>query len=190
MVRVFIGVGSNVDSEKSVFGALKLLDVTAPVVAVSTFYRTDPVNASTENPDTPEYINGVVEIRSRLLPVELKQKVLRPVEERFGRVRSADKYLPRTIDLDLLLYGDTVMDEGGLELPDPDITARPFILLPLFELYPDLVLPGSGVEIAGLVKTLKKSWASGCGVASGSGPEMERLDEFSLRLRVEFGLYE
>ena len=77
--------------------------------------------------------------------------MLRRIESELGRVRSADRYAPRTIDLDLLLYGDLVIDEPGLRIPDPDIRIRPFIAVPLLELEPGLVMPDTGEAIAGLI---------------------------------------
>ncbi len=188
MERVFVGVGSNLDPEKSVLGALKLLGREVRVVAISTFYRTEPIGRL----DTPEYVNGVVEIETAIAPGELKHTVLRRVEERLGRIRNDDKYSPRTIDLDLLLYGDALIEEEGLVLPDTDITVRPFILIPLYELCPGLVLPDSGVKIANLVKVMLEQRSAENGVAQQSSRpailKMEALEVFTDTIRVELGI--
>jgi dihydroneopterin aldolase/2-amino-4-hydroxy-6-hydroxymethyldihydropteridine diphosphokinase len=143
MARVFIGVGSNVDPEQKIKGALKLLRERASLVAISSFYRTEPLRG----PGSP-YYNGVVEIETPLPPLEIKNTLLRSIEDTLGRVRSADKHGPRTIDLDLILYGDTVFDGDGLKLPSPEILERAFVAVPLAELAGELALPGTALKLA------------------------------------------
>jgi dihydroneopterin aldolase/2-amino-4-hydroxy-6-hydroxymethyldihydropteridine diphosphokinase len=81
--------------------------------------------------------------------------MLRPIEDSLGRIRGGDKFAPRTIDLDLVVYGDVVMDDGSLILPDPEIMKRPFLAIPLFELAPDLVIAGSGRRIAEIAAAME-----------------------------------
>jgi 2-amino-4-hydroxy-6-hydroxymethyldihydropteridine diphosphokinase len=178
MERVFVGVGSNIDPEHNVVGALKLLGGKVTIVAVSTFYRTEPIGSP------PEYVNGVVEVRTEIEPSELKHEVLRSVEQSFGRVRNAEKNSPRTIDLDLLLYGQRVVEQEALRLPDPDITERPFLFLPLFELAPELLLPGLEIKISDLAKSYSNP---GAGVTARpvEPVKMEALEAFTGRLRRE-----
>jgi 7,8-dihydro-6-hydroxymethylpterin-pyrophosphokinase len=78
----------------------------------------------------------------------LKRGVLRLIESELGRVRSRESYAPRTIDLDLLLYGNLVIHDRELCIPDPDIRVRPFLAVPLLELKPDLVLPDTDEPLA------------------------------------------
>ena len=80
-------------------------------------------------------------------PLDLKYKLLREVENELGRERSSDKYAPREIDLDILLYGDSVINENGLVVPDPEIGERAFLAIPLCDLDPELVVPGTGKSI-------------------------------------------
>lgn len=80
-------------------------------------------------------------------PRSLKFHVLRPIEDALGRVRTNDSYAARPIDLDVLLFGSLVMNEPGLVIPDPDILSRPFLAAALVELHPDLVLPGTKVNV-------------------------------------------
>lgn len=98
--------------------------------------------------------------------------MLRTIEAALGRRRSADKYASRTIDLDLLLYDEYVLSNNELSLPDPDIMERAFIAVPLYELAPDLVLPGSGIPIRQLAKQF-------------SAENMKPLHEYTRRLRIE-----
>lgn len=137
MSRVYIGVGSNIDPELNIPSALKMLGETVRIVAISTFYKTPPIGS----PNSPEFYNGVVAVDTDIPPRELKSKVLRQVEESLGRVRCKDKNASRTIDLDILLYDDTAINEPDLVIPDPDIATRAFLTVPLMELCPDMALP-------------------------------------------------
>ncbi len=156
MARAFVSVGSNIDPENSVLTALRLLGEQAAVRAISTVYLTEPIGPGGGQ---QSYYNCVIEIETDLPPLDLKHSLLRRVEASLGRVRTADRYAPRTIDLDLILYNDAVLNIDELTLPDPDILERPFLAAGLRELAPSLVLPGSGVSIesvaAKLPNTLK-----------------------------------
>ena len=125
----FVAVGSNIESERNILAALAALQDTVRIVASSMFYRTEPIGRT----DQPRFINGVWWIETSLAPLELRQQVLRPTEARLGRLRTQDKFGPRMIDLDLVLYNDAVVREGDLILPHPDIS-RPFVYFPVVEL--------------------------------------------------------
>lgn len=143
MARAFIGVGSNINAEGNVRRALHRLAREVRVVGISTVYRTQAL----DRPGPPEFYNCVVEVETQIPPAELKRVVLRRIEQELGRVRARDQYAPRTIDLDLLIYGDLVITTPQLVIPDPEIARRPFLAIPLYELAPELVLPGSGQPI-------------------------------------------
>jgi 2-amino-4-hydroxy-6-hydroxymethyldihydropteridine diphosphokinase len=145
-VRAFIAVGSNIDPEHNIPAALDMLKARLDVTAVSTFYRTEPLG----RPEQPAFINGVLEVRTGMDPRALRADVLRAVEASLGRVRTADKYAARPIDLDIALYGDLVTEEDGLVIPDPDIRERPFLAVPILELAPDLRMPDTGERVASL----------------------------------------
>jgi 2-amino-4-hydroxy-6-hydroxymethyldihydropteridine diphosphokinase len=140
MAQVFIGIGSNIEPERNVRESIVLMRREVRVVAISTFYLTEPIG----RPEQPSFYNGVVEIETPIPPIKLKYSVLRRIEEQLGRRRTADKYGARTIDLDILLYDDLVVSTNDIALPDPDIVRRPFLALPLAELVPDMALPGNG----------------------------------------------
>jgi dihydroneopterin aldolase/2-amino-4-hydroxy-6-hydroxymethyldihydropteridine diphosphokinase len=142
----YIGLGSNVEPEENVVRAIELLSRETELVSVSRFYR----SAALRRPEQPEFLNGACCICTNLSARALKFDVLRGIERRLGRVRSADKYAPRSIDLDVLLYGDEVCDEEDLRIPDPDIRERAFVALPLLELWPEAVLPDTGQRLADL----------------------------------------
>lgn len=136
--RVFISVGSNIDPESNIRRGLAALAARVAVTGVSTFYRTDPIGP----PGQPPFVNGVCRAETETDARTLKYGILRPVEAELGRIRGADRYAARPLDLDLLLYGDAVIDQPGLTIPDPDLS-RPFVVAGLVELEPTLRLPGA-----------------------------------------------
>jgi len=121
--------------------ALELLeaDDDIRVVAISTIRETDPV----EIEDQPRFLNAAAAVETELGPQELLGRLL-GIELTLGRTREGPRYGPRTIDLDLLLYGDEVVDGPGLHVPHPRLAERRFALEPLRELDPELVVPGAG----------------------------------------------
>jgi 2-amino-4-hydroxy-6-hydroxymethyldihydropteridine diphosphokinase len=139
-VRVYIGLGSNLgDREANLLAALEALRSSpgVEVVAVSTFRETDPVGVV----DQPRFVNAVAALETSLEPLELLARLL-DVERDLGRDRRQDeRWGPRTVDLDLLLYGDDVIDRPGLTVPHPRLTERAFVVVPLLELAPELRLP-------------------------------------------------
>lgn len=140
-VRCFVGLGSNVgDKEVNLKKAISLLESEEGVWVkrVAPFYRTAPWGFT----DQDWFINTVVEIETALPPRELL-KILLKIEEKIGRVRKV-RWGPRVIDLDLLLYGDAVINEPDLVVPHPHMTRRAFVLVPLADLDPDLHIPGHG----------------------------------------------
>ncbi|MDO8811551.1 MAG: 2-amino-4-hydroxy-6-hydroxymethyldihydropteridine diphosphokinase [Gallionella sp.] len=143
MVRAFIGIGSNIEPERNVRAAVRNLAQQTRVTGISMVYCTDAL----DHPEQSPYFNCVVEIETEAPPSEVKHGLLRPIENSLGRKRSEDKYAPRTIDLDLIVYSDLAMDVEDIRLPDPEILERPFLAIPLFELAPDLVLAGYGLRI-------------------------------------------
>ena len=145
-IEAYISVGSNIEPEKNIPEALEKLKKYVSVKAVSTFYRTVPIG----RPEQPAFLNGVWQIDAEQTARELKFDVLRQIEAELGRVRTEDKYAARTIDLDIALYGDMVIDEPDLRIPDPDIRQRPFIAVPLLELAPLLVLSDTGELLSSL----------------------------------------
>lgn len=153
MTKAYIGVGSNIDPEYNLPKALQHLQNHVRVEAVATVYRTAPIG----RPDQPAYLNTVWQIRTNFLPRHLKFAVLRRIETTLGRGRTQDRYHARTIDLDLLLYGELVIREADLVIPDPDIRQRPFLAIPLFELNPALILPDTQEKLQHVVATFSSA---------------------------------
>ena len=147
MPRVFVALGSNVgDREANLELALLRMDEELDLMACSTFLETDPVGVT----DQPRFLNAVAELRTDLPARELLERLLE-IERELGRDRSQERrFGPRTLDLDLLLYGDETIDEPGLTVPHPRLHERRFVLDPLYELDPGLSLP-DGRRIADLL---------------------------------------
>lgn len=142
MTRAYIGLGANLgEPETTIRRALVLLEEQPgiTVAAVSSLRETDPVGYL----EQPRFVNGAAALDTELTPRALLDALL-AVERGLGRVREGPRHGPRTIDLDLLLYGDAVEAGPGLEIPHPRLHERRFVLEPLAELEPGLVVPGKG----------------------------------------------
>jgi 2-amino-4-hydroxy-6-hydroxymethyldihydropteridine diphosphokinase len=143
VTRAYVGLGANLGPrEITLQRAVNLLGVEEGVELVeqSTLRETEPVGVV----DQPSFLNGVVALDTTLSARELLDALLR-IEIELGRVREeGERWGPRTIDLDLLVYGSDMVDEPGLRVPHPRLHERRFALEPLAELAPDLVVPGRG----------------------------------------------
>ena len=150
MNTAWIGLGSNLGEPRhqieSAFAALARLPDTR-LAARSRLYRSEPVGVPDAQPD---YLNAVARVHTLLSPRELLAALL-AIEAAHGRERS-HRGAARTLDLDLLLYGALVVREAGLELPHPRLHTRAFVLAPLAELDPQLVVPGHGTVRALLAR--------------------------------------
>ena len=137
--RAYIGLGGNLGDRRALLErAVELLraEPGVTVVGVSAFRETDPVGLV----EQPRFLNGAVAIETELSPRDLLERLL-AVERALGRERTGPRFGPRTVDLDLLLYGDETVDEPGLTVPHPRLHERRFALEPLAELEPELALP-------------------------------------------------
>ena len=141
MPRAYVGLGANLgDRAATLRRAIELLAAHPRVeqVSVSELRETEPVGVVGQ----PRFLNGVAAVETTLSPRELLDLLL-GVERALGRVRG-ERWGPRTVDLDLLLYGDEDVSEPGLRIPHPRLHERRFVLEPLAELAPDLAIPGRG----------------------------------------------
>jgi len=152
-VEAFVGLGANLENPvQQVSQAVTELDGIdrTRLLAASSLYRSDPVGYA----DQPHFINAVAKLQTRLSPHELLD-ALHVIENRHGRRRSV-RNAPRTLDLDLLIYGVLVLQEEGLTLPHPRMHERAFVLMPLAELAPDARVPGRG-PVAQLLAQVDRS---------------------------------
>jgi 2-amino-4-hydroxy-6-hydroxymethyldihydropteridine diphosphokinase len=139
MQRVYLGLGSNLaEPLAQLRGALKALAALpqSQLVGTSSFYISDPLGPA----DQPRYVNAVAALDSELTPLQLLD-ALQAIELNQGRERKDERWGPRTLDLDILLFGDLMLDESRLRVPHYHMHARAFVLYPLAELAPDLRLP-------------------------------------------------
>lgn len=165
----FVSVGANIEPERNIRAALMALQERTRVVGSSTFYRTQPIGRC----DQPWYVNGVWRIETEVPASQMKTAVLQPIEGGLGRVRTGDRDSPRTIDLDLVLYGDLVVNEEALTLPHPDI-ARPFVYFPVVELLAEMSHEASH----GLAERIERLLPG-----TPAEPPGEPLSEFTNELR-------
>lgn len=166
-------LGSNIEPVLNLRRAVAMLGQNRHLVlrAVSSVYESPAVNAAGEfTEEQPPFLNAAARLETdgHYSPLQIKYNMLRFMELCLGRERSADKYAPRPIDLDLVLHGDTVVNRPGLTLPDPDILTRAHVAHPLAELAPDFVHPVTGQTLAAIAAALP-------------APQLIRRPEIALR---------
>ena len=152
-VTAFIGLGSNLDNPAAqIRRAIRTLAAMPEtrLVRRSSLYRNPPAGYI----EQPEFVNAVARIETRLTPRDLLEQLL-AIERAHGRVRDFPN-APRTLDLDILLYGERTVREPGLTIPHPRMLERAFVLVPLAEIAPETVVPGGGC-IADLVRNIDAS---------------------------------
>ena len=152
MTIAYIAIGSNLASPlEQVNAAVKALGEIpqSKILAVSSFYRPPPLGPQ----DQPDYLNAAVALETSLTPEELLNHTQR-IELQQGRVRKAERWGPRTLDLDIMLFGNEVINTERLIVPHYDMKNRGFMLWPLFEIAPELVFP-DGTVLDNLLRTNK-----------------------------------
>lgn len=157
MTAIYLSLGSNVDRRKHIVAALDALTELFGELHISSVYESKSVGFNGSN-----FFNLVVGANTDFSIGELSER-LKKIEDANGRLRNGPKFSPRTLDIDILTYGDFVGVEAGVELPRAEIIHNAFVLLPLSEIAPDLLHPQLGVTYASLWanydKTLQFLWA-------------------------------
>jgi len=163
---VYLALGSNLgDRERNLSAALRRLEPLVRIEAVSSLYETDPVGPQ----DQPAYLNAVCRATTGLQPRALLRH-LQAVEYELGRRGAAhERWGPRPIDIDLLFYGDAMIDDGELRVPHPELANRAFVLVPLAEIAPELTHAELARTIASLAKRI-----DGSGVRARAASGWER----------------
>ena len=140
MTLAYVGLGANLgDREAAIRAAAAALGARR----LSTIVETEPWGLA----DQPWFLNATAEVETELAPRAFLDRLLE-IERALGRTRDGRRWGPRTIDLDLLLFGDAILDEPGLTVPHPRLPERAFVLEPLAELDPSLIVPGKGTVSA------------------------------------------
>lgn len=168
MTTVYIGFGSNINPQQNISAAVKMLSEHAQIIAISTIYLTEAFGSD----NSPKFFNGILAINTDIPPRKLKFEILRNIENELGRIRTQYKYAPRCIDLDIIVYGDLVLREDDLIIPDPDIYERVFIAVPLLELDSEMILPDTGWRLADVASNF-------------ASDTMTALNDFTSALRKE-----
>jgi 2-amino-4-hydroxy-6-hydroxymethyldihydropteridine diphosphokinase len=151
-IPVFLALGTNLgEREANLAQARWELSALIVIRKESSIYETPPWGVT----DQPAFLNQVLAVETHLNPLELLAAV-KDIEARMGRVPSV-RFGPRLIDIDILFYGDTVLDTPALTLPHPRMAERAFVLVPLLEIAPDLVSPVNGERLADLLAGLNQS---------------------------------
>jgi 2-amino-4-hydroxy-6-hydroxymethyldihydropteridine diphosphokinase len=190
MQIAWIGMGGNIPStagppETTLVAAVMRLGSLGRIVRASSLYSTEPVGYA----DQPRFVNAVVAIETSLSARQVLESLL-CIERAFGRDRAAGiKDGPRTLDLDLLLFGDEVVHEEGLDFPHPRLAERLFVLAPLAEIAPDLVIVTQGKSVKELLQRLTSEktrnavlplhsdqWRAGAGGDNGARPDARDAD--------------
>ncbi len=162
MATAYIGLGSNLGDRMAMLRkAIQRLETLGRITAASSLYETEPVGYL----EQPRFLNAVVMLETDLAPIDLLQTLL-GIERDLGRLRSFPN-APRTLDLDLLLVDDVVLDTPELTLPHPRLHERAFVLVPLAEIAPELVVPGSGKTLRELLRTLPDQGGAEVSAAAG-----------------------
>jgi 2-amino-4-hydroxy-6-hydroxymethyldihydropteridine diphosphokinase len=154
-MEVLIALGSNIDRERNVPAALERLHAhpALRVLAVSPVYTTAPIGRDGAVTEQPVFANTAVRVETALPAAELRRE-LRTIEAALGRVRTADKFVPRPIDLDIALYGSEVLEIDGHHIPDRDVLRFAHVAIPLAEIAGDWLHPETGQSLAAIAATM------------------------------------
>jgi 2-amino-4-hydroxy-6-hydroxymethyldihydropteridine diphosphokinase len=172
--RAFVALGSNIDSEHNMREAVRRLASQCRLVAVSPVYETAPVGST----EQPRFLNAAVLIETDMNAAELKAQVLLNIEQDLGRVRTEDKNAPRTIDLDIAIFGAQELDEKTLMYYDPDILRYAHIAVPLADIAPHMRHPATGQTLQEISENLSTTGlACRREVVLWSGANKKRIEE-------------
>lgn len=141
---VYLSLGSNIEPEKNMRAAVEMLATLAGLRAVSSVWETLPLGTT----DQPNYLNAAAVVETELTAKQFKRRVIRPIERALGRVRTADKFGPRSIDIDIILFNRDIFELDNHPIPNRELVERPFVGIPLAEIAPDYIHPETGQSLS------------------------------------------
>ena len=141
----YLNLGSNIQPEANLPKAVELLSKVGEILKISRVWESEAIGADGQN-----YLNACLSFRCTAALIELKEKIIDPIESALGRVRGEDKFAPRTIDIDIILFDDEPLDYNNWTLP--------FIVIPLADIYPDFKVPENGELITETATRLRKKF--------------------------------
>jgi 2-amino-4-hydroxy-6-hydroxymethyldihydropteridine diphosphokinase len=136
----YLSLGSNIEPERNLAAAVDRLGRWGCIQAVSTVWESAPLGFA----DQPNFLNAALLLETSLSAQGLRQEAISSIETALGRVRTANKSAPRTIDIDIMLFNHDVLQVGQRRIPSPEVLERPFVAIPLAEIAPDYVHPEIG----------------------------------------------
>jgi 2-amino-4-hydroxy-6-hydroxymethyldihydropteridine diphosphokinase len=149
--QIVISIGSNIDKEINLPLAIQLLAAQCRLIAASPVYETVPVGLINQ----ANFFNAAVLIQTNLDPLQFKQQVLIPIEQKLSRIRSAEKNAPRTIDLDISLVNNEIKDiDQNHHVPDPDLLKFPHVAVPIADIVPHMPHPETGETMGNIAARL------------------------------------
>ncbi len=146
----YLALGSNIEPERNLREAVRHLARHGQVRAVSSVWETEPAGYAAQ----PKFLNAALALATPLTAQAVRAEVIPELEAALGRVRTQNKYGPRTIDVDLVLFNAEVLDLGRHHIPDPELATRPFVAIPLAEIAPDYVHPETGQTLREIAASL------------------------------------
>ncbi len=146
----YLLLGSNIEPEKNLRAAVLLLCQFGRVLRTSAVWETQPIGRS----DQSDYLNAALLLETRLSAKALRAEAIAQIEAELGRVRTKDKFAPRTIDIDIMLFNRDILDIGHRHIPDPEIMERPFVAVTLAEIDPEYVHPENNRTLEQIASTI------------------------------------
>jgi 2-amino-4-hydroxy-6-hydroxymethyldihydropteridine diphosphokinase len=149
----YLSLGANINPERNIKAAIKMLSSVTKVVAVSSVWETKPVGLV----EQPSFLNAAMIVQTELDAQQLKERVINPIEKKLGRVRQLDKNAPRTIDIDIMLFNRQIIQYGSRRIPHQELLKQAFVAIPMAEISPDYEHPETGQTLYEIAQSFKIS---------------------------------
>ncbi len=147
----FLSLGSNIKPEENLAKAVEKLARAGKLVAVSPVWETLPLGVT----DQPNFLNAAMVVETEQSPETFKKETIRRIEDDLGRQRTADKFGPRPIDIDIMFFNDQILEVDNRRIPDPEVLERPFVAIPLAEIAPDYRHPETGQTLRDIARRFR-----------------------------------